>query len=162
MVVMALTPEILNTVLWSIPNVLCLIGSASGAEKNGMTAPWVSQVAMSPVLVGASIDSTPVTHRLIAASGAFSVNLWNREDTRTFVKFSKPATYRDGALQRAAGVARGDRLSDIHRGDRLPRLQCEVFDAPRIPHPCSSVRSSTAASRTRARAPQLPGWKTRG
>ncbi|MEK7252348.1 MAG: flavin reductase family protein [Actinomycetota bacterium] len=95
---MALTPEILNTVLWSIPNVLCLIGSASGEEKNGMTASWVSQVAMSPVLVGASIDSTSVTHRLIAASGAFSVNLWNREDTRTFVKFSKPATYRDGAL----------------------------------------------------------------
>ncbi len=95
---MALTPETLNTVLWSIPNVLCLIGSASGDEKNGMTTSWVSQVAMSPVLVGVSVDATSVTHRLITSGGAFSVNLWNREDTRVFVKFSKPATYSDGML----------------------------------------------------------------
>jgi len=53
---------------------------------------------MSPVLVGASIDASSVTHRLITAGGTFSVNLWSREDTRTFVKFSKPADYRDGML----------------------------------------------------------------
>ena len=91
-------PETLNTVLWSIPNVLCLIGSAAGEERNGMTASWVTQVAMSPVLVAASIDSTAITHRLIATSGVFSVNLWDREDTRVFVKFSKPATFENGSL----------------------------------------------------------------
>lgn len=91
-------PETLNTVLWSIPNVLCLIGSAAGEERNGMTASWVTQVAMSPVLVAASIDSTAITHRLIETSGVFSINLWDREDTRVFVKFSKPATFENGAL----------------------------------------------------------------
>ena len=91
-------PETLNTVLWSIPNVLCLIGSTAGEERNGMTASWVTQVAMSPVLVAASIDSTAITHRLIATSGVFSINLWDREDTRVFVKFSKPATFEGGSL----------------------------------------------------------------
>jgi len=87
-----------NRILWSIPNVLCLIGSRSGDEWNGMTASWVTQVAMEPVLVAVSIDRKAVTHRLIEEGGAFTVNLWAREDTRPFVKFSKPATLADGAL----------------------------------------------------------------
>ncbi len=95
---MTQNPEILNTVLWSIPNVLCLIGSAAGEEQNGMTASWVTQVSMSPVLVGVSIDATSVTHRLISDGGVFSVNLWNRDDTRTFVKFSKRAEVGEGTL----------------------------------------------------------------
>jgi flavin reductase (DIM6/NTAB) family NADH-FMN oxidoreductase RutF len=32
-----------------------------------------------------------VTKRLIENSSAFSVNLWDSDDTRVFVKFSKPA-----------------------------------------------------------------------
>jgi flavin reductase (DIM6/NTAB) family NADH-FMN oxidoreductase RutF len=95
---MAPNTETVNKVLWSIPNVLCLIGSAAGDEANGMTASWVTQVAMEPVLVGASIDRTAVTHRLITEGGVFSVNLWDREDTRVFVKFSKPALAESGTL----------------------------------------------------------------
>jgi flavin reductase (DIM6/NTAB) family NADH-FMN oxidoreductase RutF len=91
-------PEILNTVLWSIPNVLCLIGSGAGDETNGMTASWVTQVSMAPVLVGVSVDATSMTHRLIGDGGAFTVNLWDRADTRVFVKFSKPAAAGDGTL----------------------------------------------------------------
>jgi flavin reductase (DIM6/NTAB) family NADH-FMN oxidoreductase RutF len=83
--------ETLNTVLWSIPNVLCLIGSRSGEEWNGMTQSWVTQVSMEPVLVAVAVDVKAVTNRLIADHGSFSVNLWDREDTRPFVKFSKPA-----------------------------------------------------------------------
>lgn len=86
-----LDPTLLNRVLWKIPNVLCLIGSRAGDEYNAMTASWVTQVSMEPVLVAASIDTKAVTNRLIREGGGFSVNLWDRADTRTFVKFSKPA-----------------------------------------------------------------------
>jgi flavin reductase (DIM6/NTAB) family NADH-FMN oxidoreductase RutF len=95
---MAPPPETLNKVLWSIPNVLCLVGSRSGEEWNGMTTSWVTQVAMEPVLVAISVDAKAVTNRLIRAGGSFTVNLWDRSDTRPFVKFSKPATYENGAL----------------------------------------------------------------
>lgn len=84
--------ETVNKVLWRIPNVLCLVGSRSGDEWNAMTTSWVTQVAMEPVLVAVSVDQKAVTHRLIAEGGSFTVNLWSREDTRPFVKFSKPAT----------------------------------------------------------------------
>ena len=84
--------ETLNKVLWAIPNVLCLIGSRAGDEWNGMTQSWVTQVAMEPVLVAVSIDGKAVTNRLIKDGGSFSINLWDRSDTRPFVKFSKPAT----------------------------------------------------------------------
>ena len=83
--------EIFNKVLWKIPNVLCLVGSRDGDRWNAMTTSWVTQVAMEPVLVAVGIDKKALTHELIAAGESFTVNLWSREDTRPFVKFSKPA-----------------------------------------------------------------------
>ncbi len=84
--------ETINKVMWQIPNALCLVGSRAGDEWNGMTQSWVSQVSMSPVLVAISVDASAVTNRLIREGNAFSVNLWDQDDTRVFVKFSKPAT----------------------------------------------------------------------
>ncbi len=88
---MALDDELLNRVTWKIPNALALVGSAHDGERNGMTTSWITQLSMEPVLIGIGVDNTAVTHRLISASGAFSVNLWDAENTRVFVKFSKPA-----------------------------------------------------------------------
>ena len=88
---MAVPDEVLNRVTWKIPNALVLIGSRSGDERNAMTATWVTQLSMDPVLIGVGVDNSAVTHRLISASGAFTVNLWSADDTRVFVKFSKPA-----------------------------------------------------------------------
>ena len=85
--------ELLNRVTWKIPNALALVGSRAGDEWNGMTTSWITQVSMAPVLIGVGVDNAAVTHRLIAASSAFSVNLWSAEDTKVFVKFSKPATF---------------------------------------------------------------------
>jgi flavin reductase (DIM6/NTAB) family NADH-FMN oxidoreductase RutF len=91
-------PELVNKVTWKIPSALVLIGSASGDETNAMTASWVNQLSMDPVLIGVGIDNKAVTHRLISSGGSFTVNLWSAEDTRVFVKFSKPANHQDGAL----------------------------------------------------------------
>jgi flavin reductase (DIM6/NTAB) family NADH-FMN oxidoreductase RutF len=93
-----LTDELLNQVTWKIPNALVLIGSASGDEWNAMTASWVTQVSMEPVLIGVGVDNKAVTHRLISAGKHFSVNLWSAADTRVFVKFSKPAERHDATL----------------------------------------------------------------
>jgi flavin reductase (DIM6/NTAB) family NADH-FMN oxidoreductase RutF len=93
-----LSAETLNKVLWKIPNVLCLVGSRAGDEWNGMTQSWVTQVAMEPVLVAVSIDANAVTNRLIRDGGSFTINLWDRDDTRPFVKFSKPAAKEGMAL----------------------------------------------------------------
>ncbi len=90
--------ELVNKALWKIPNVLCLVGSRAGDEWNGMTTSWVTQVSMEPVLVAISVDNKAVTHRLIAEGGSFTVNLWDRADTRPFVKFSKPARKEGMAL----------------------------------------------------------------
>ena len=88
---MPLDAALLNAVTWKIPNALVLVGSRAGDEWNAMTASWITQVSMEPVLVGVGVDNTAVTHRLISAGGSFTVNLWSAEDTKVFVKFSKPA-----------------------------------------------------------------------
>ncbi len=84
-------PAVLNAVTWKIPNALALVGSRSGDEWNAMTTSWITQLSMEPVLVGVGVDNTAVTHRLIRDGGSFTVNLWSADDTKTFVKFSKPA-----------------------------------------------------------------------
>lgn len=86
-----LDDELLNKVTWKIPNALALVGSAHEGERNGMTTSWITQLSMEPVLIGVGVDNDAVTHRLITASGSFTVNLWDAENTRVFVKFSKPA-----------------------------------------------------------------------
>jgi flavin reductase (DIM6/NTAB) family NADH-FMN oxidoreductase RutF len=95
---MAVDDELLNRVTWKIPSALALVGSRAGDERNGMTTSWITQLSMEPVLIGIGVDNDAVTHRLITEGGCFTVNLWDAEDTRVFVKFSKPATYEGGTL----------------------------------------------------------------
>jgi flavin reductase (DIM6/NTAB) family NADH-FMN oxidoreductase RutF len=123
----SLPTEVVNRVLWKIPNVLCLIGAADGNEWNGMTASWVTQVAMEPVLVGVSVDRTAVTHRLIREGGIFSINLWSREDTRPFVGFSKPAR-REGNTLNGRAVRTGVTGSPIFE-EAVAYLDCRVWQA---------------------------------
>ena len=103
---MALDDELLNKVTWKIPNALALVGSRAGDERNAMTTCWITQLSMAPVLIGIGVDTHAITHRLISEGGSFTVNLWDAEDTRVFVKFSKPAaddgTTLNGRAVRAA------------------------------------------------------------
>jgi flavin reductase (DIM6/NTAB) family NADH-FMN oxidoreductase RutF len=124
---MAVPDEIVNRVLWKIPNVLCLIGAAAGEEWNGMTASWVTQVSMEPVLVGVSVDRRSVTHRLITEGCAFTVNLWSRADTRPFVGFSKPARRAGGTLNGRA-VRTGVTGTPIFT-EAIAYLDCRLWKA---------------------------------
>ena len=91
----ALDDTLVNRFTWKIPNALALVGSRHGDEWNAMTTSWITQLSMEPVLIGVGVDNSSVTHRLISAGGSFTVNLWSADDTRPFVKFSKPAVYDD-------------------------------------------------------------------
>jgi flavin reductase (DIM6/NTAB) family NADH-FMN oxidoreductase RutF len=119
--------ELINKVTWKIPNALALIGSAAGEEWNGMTASWVTQLSMEPVMIGVGVDNKAVTHRLITDGGSFSVNLWAADDTRIFVKFSKPAT-RDGNTLNDRPVHQGTTGAPIF-DEALAWMDCEVRHA---------------------------------
>jgi len=122
-----LDDQTINKIMWSIPNVLCLVGSADGDEWNAMTTSWVTQVAMEPVLVAVGVDKKAVSHRLIEAGGAFTVNLWDREDTRTFVKFSKPAT-RQGSELNGRPVRAGVTGTPVFE-EAVAFIECTVWRA---------------------------------
>lgn len=116
--------ELLNKVTWKIPNALALVGSASGEEWNAMTASWITQLSMEPVLIGVAVDNNAVTNRLIAEGGAFSINLWSSNDTRPFVKFSKPAV-RDGDTLNGRSVNLGDTGVPVF-DEALAWMECAV------------------------------------
>jgi flavin reductase (DIM6/NTAB) family NADH-FMN oxidoreductase RutF len=121
---MALDDELLNRVTWKIPNALALVGSAADGERNGMTTSWITQLSMEPVLIGIGVDNTAVTHRLISAGRRFSVNLWDAEDTRVFVKFSKPATD-DGETLNGRAVTTAATGAPIF-SDAVAWMDCEL------------------------------------
>jgi len=118
-------PEILNSVTWTIPNALCLIGSRSGDEWNGMTQSWVTQVSMDPVLIAIGVDRKAVTNRLIREGGTFSVNLWDREDTGVFRKFSKPAL-REGSTLNGRPVREGSTGVPVF-DEAVAWLECRLW-----------------------------------
>ena len=119
-----LDPETVNKVTWKIPNALALVGSASGEEWNAMTTSWISQLSMEPVLIGIGVDNKAVTHRLISEGGSFTVNLWSSEDTRPFVKFSKPAE-RDGNSLNGRAVRLSETGAPIFE-EAIAWMECEV------------------------------------
>jgi flavin reductase (DIM6/NTAB) family NADH-FMN oxidoreductase RutF len=121
---MAVADELLNKVTWKIPNALVLIGSRAGEERNAMTASWVTQLSMEPVLVGVGVDNDAVTHRLITEGGSFTVNLWDAEDTKVFVKFSKPATD-DGSTLNARPVREATTGAPIF-DEAVAWMDCQV------------------------------------
>ena len=121
---MALDDELLNKVSWKIPNALALVGSRAGDEWNAMTTSWITQLSMDPVLVGIAVDNTAVTHRLISQGGSFSVNLWSADDTRVFVKFSKPAAFQEMTLNQRA-VREGVTGVPVFE-EAIAYLDCEV------------------------------------
>ena len=124
---MDLTPELLNAATWKIPNALALVGSRAGDEWNGMTTSWITQVSQEPVLIGVGIDNTAVTHRLIEIGGSFTVNLWDSENTRPFVKFSKPAVKEDMTLNGLA-ITEGETGAPIF-DDAIVWMECLVTKA---------------------------------
>ena len=119
-----LTDELINKVTWKIPNALALVGSRAGDEWNAMTTSWITQLSMEPVLIGIGVDNTAVTHRLITDGGSFTVNLWSSDHTRPFVKFSKPATYEDGALN-GFSVRAGSTGAPVF-DEAIAWMDCEV------------------------------------
>ena len=120
-------PDLINNVTFKIPNALALIGSASGEEWNGMTASWITQLSMEPVIIGVGIDNKAVTHRLISEGGSFTVNLWSSEDTRPFVKFSKPAE-RNGDTLNGRPVKTATTGAPVFE-EAIAWMDCEVRQA---------------------------------
>src|ERR1700755_333613 len=118
--------ELLNRVTWKIPNALALVGSRAGDEWNGMTTSWITQVSMEPVLVGVGVDNAAVTHRLITAGGSFTVNLWSAQDTRVFVKFSKPAAVDAAAMTLNDRPVRAGSTGAPIFADAVAWLDCAV------------------------------------
>jgi len=67
----------------SISHGVYIITVRTKERTNGMTAAWVSQVSMQPLLLMVSIAPVRFTHNLIKESGYFSINVLD-EDTMNY------------------------------------------------------------------------------
>ena len=134
------------------PNVLALIGSRAGDERNAMTASWITQLSMEPVLIGVAVDNEAITCRLIADGGSFTINLWDATDTRVFVKFSKPAVD-DGSTLNGRAVPQPP-VRPCSRRPLRGWIAKFVTDSISARTRCSSGKSSTQPSPTMR--PALP------
>lgn len=118
---------------WAMPSGIYLLGSMAKEVRNLMTINWVTQVASAPKLIGVSIENGAVTHRLVEASGLFTLSIVSRDDRIVVRKFVKPAID-----DRAAFTLNGIDYSDA-RTTGLPVLkgalgyfECRVHTSTRF------------------------------
>ena len=72
-----------------------------GDKINGMTAAWVSQVSLKPLLVMVSIAPPRYTHTLIKESGVFAINVLTSDQ----VELAKRFGYKSGRkVDKCAGL----------------------------------------------------------
>lgn len=115
-------------VLWTMPSGLYVIGSrgADPAEKNLMTANWVTQLSFDPKWIGVGIERSAYTHQLVEASGCFSVCLIDREDRAIVRRFTKPVEV-DVAAQTLNGFPYVERVTGAPvLAQSAAFLDCEV------------------------------------
>ncbi len=125
-------------VLWAMPTGLYVLGSRAldeGKDRcNLMTASLVVQVATEPKLVGVAIDTTAVTHRLVAASGVFAISLVERDDRALVRRYVKPVDPSAVVWEGGHPTAVGDEAvgTSVTGAPFLSRsagwLDCEVRD----------------------------------
>jgi len=82
-------------ILWRLPMGIYLLGSASAdrSQLNLMTLNWAMQVSTNPKHLAVSVESSAVTHSLIADGGCFALALVARADRAEVRKFVKPAAH---------------------------------------------------------------------
>jgi flavin reductase (DIM6/NTAB) family NADH-FMN oxidoreductase RutF len=116
-------------VLWTMPSGLYVVGSRSGDDRNLMTLNWATQLSFEPKLVGISVEQTSVTHRLISASGAFSLCIIDREDRAIVRKFVKPVDFDSTAMTLNGFGFRDGNITGVPvLSQAVAWLECRVQD----------------------------------
>lgn len=77
-------------ILWSLPSGLYVLGSAFEGRRNLMTLNWAMQVSTAPKALAVAVETGAVSHDLIRAGRAFTLNLIGREDRALVRRFVKP------------------------------------------------------------------------
>jgi flavin reductase (DIM6/NTAB) family NADH-FMN oxidoreductase RutF len=120
-------------VLWALPTGLYLLGSGAGGRRNLMTISWVTQVAVEPKMVAIGVESSAVTHALVAESGTFALSLLPRSQRAVVRKFAKPVAEADVDIdeERREGTMNGEPVRLAPGGDPVlgqcaAWLQCTV------------------------------------
>jgi flavin reductase (DIM6/NTAB) family NADH-FMN oxidoreductase RutF len=85
-----------------MPTGLYVVGTRAHDHRNLMTISWVTQVAMTPKLVGVGVESGAVTHELLVEGGVFALSLLPRSQRAVVRRFAKPVT--NSLVDDATGV----------------------------------------------------------
>jgi flavin reductase (DIM6/NTAB) family NADH-FMN oxidoreductase RutF len=111
-------------VLWSMPAGLYVVGTRAGSDRNLMTISWVTQVAVSPKLVGIGVESGAVTHTLLHRGRVFALSLLPRAQRAVVRRFAKPVTELSFDDRTGVGTMQGEPVHVAVTG--APILDCAV------------------------------------
>lgn len=115
-------------VLWTMPYGLYIVGSRHDERRNAMTLNWATQLSFEPKLLGIGVEKAALTHELVAAGGAFSLNIVAREDRAIVRKFTKPVEV-DVEARTLNGFAYHDGRTGVPVLDQaVAFVECELRD----------------------------------
>ncbi|MHB8594462.1 MAG: flavin reductase family protein [Acidimicrobiales bacterium] len=76
--------------LWSMPTGLYVVGTRAGQRRNLMTISWVTQLSMTPKLIGIGVEVGAVTHALLEQGAVFALSFIPRSQRALVRRFVKP------------------------------------------------------------------------
>jgi flavin reductase (DIM6/NTAB) family NADH-FMN oxidoreductase RutF len=118
-------------VLWSMPSGLYVVGTRAGSDRNLMTISWVTQVAMTPKLVGIGVEAGAVTHALLHRGRVFALSLLPRSQRPVVRRFAKPVSELSVDADTGVGTMQGEPVHVATTGapilyGAVSWLDCEV------------------------------------
>ncbi len=99
---------------------------AQGAWRNLMTCNWATQVAVDPKLVAVSVESSALSHALLATGRVFSLNILPRTERAIVRKFVKPLDDGGDPEQLAGFALRSGLTGAPILADAAAWIECEV------------------------------------
>jgi flavin reductase (DIM6/NTAB) family NADH-FMN oxidoreductase RutF len=110
-----------------LTNGVYVVGVAHGSRVNAFTAAWLTQVSFDPLLLALSVHPEHASYSMLAASGAFVVNVLPR-DGLPLAGWFGTRSGRDA--DKLAGVSwRPGRLGGPILAEAVAYLECQVVES---------------------------------
>ncbi|MCA9255956.1 MAG: flavin reductase [Phycisphaerales bacterium] len=119
-----MSPEIARAIS-RIPSGCSILTVRTDADRTGMLASWVQQVAFEPPAVCVAVKSGRPILDLIAEAGGFALNLLGENPGPMFKHFGRGFAPGEAAF---AGLAATDVTFGVAIPDRIAALSCKLMD----------------------------------
>ncbi len=121
-----MSDDLIKDALRMMPYGFYAVSSRSEDDENAMVANWVMQTSFEPRQLTLGLQKTCYTHELIAKSGVFCINIFNKENVEAIKPFMKGRSKNPDKMKEAVYNAAPETGSPVLEGSAA-YIECKVL-----------------------------------